>query len=108
MDTVIQAMTTVDSEDRAAHIAMTLVERRLAACVQVVGPISSTYWWEGAIETAREWLCLIKTREELYSQLESAIREVHPYDVPEILAVPVVAGNPTYVEWLQQEAQPAR
>lgn len=106
MDSVIQVMTTVDSEDTAAQIAKTVVERRLAACVQVLGPISSTYWWEGAVETSTEWLCLIKTRQELYLQVESAIREVHPYDVPEILAVPVVAGNPAYVEWLQQEAQP--
>ncbi len=74
--------------------------KRLAGCVQIVGPITSTYRWNDGIETADEWLCLIKTSQERYGELERAIRAVHPYDVPEILAVPVVAGSPSYLEWL--------
>jgi periplasmic divalent cation tolerance protein len=95
-------MSTTDSSEEARKIAATLVERRLAGCVQVIGPISSTYRWEGGIETAQEWLCLIKTGAEAFAELEAAIREVHSYDVPEILAVPVVGGSAAYLRWLQE------
>src|SRR5579859_3613417 len=96
-------MTTTDSEETAAWITRVVVEQRVAACAQVIGPITSTYWWEGKIETAKEWLCLIKSRQELYPQLEAAIREAHSYDVPEILAVPVTDGNPMYLNWIREE-----
>jgi periplasmic divalent cation tolerance protein len=96
----IQVFTTVDSEELAQRIARALVERRLAACAQVIGPIQSTYWWEGALETAEEWLCLLKSREDRYQQLSTAIHELHPYDVPEILAVPVSGGSADYLAWL--------
>ncbi|HEX8919295.1 MAG TPA: divalent-cation tolerance protein CutA [Chloroflexota bacterium] len=105
MDQIIQVMTTTDSERTAAWIARTVVEKRVAACAQVYGPITSTYWWEETIETATEWLCLMKSRQELYPQLEAAITEAHTYDVPEILVVPVTAGNPTYIDWVRQETQ---
>jgi periplasmic divalent cation tolerance protein len=75
--------------------------------VQVIGPITSTYRWNDAIETAEEWLCLIKSRQDLYRQLEEAVRAVHPYDVPEILATPVVAGNPSYLDWLRESTSPS-
>ena len=96
----VQVSTTTEAKSSAQTIARALIEQRLAACVQIVGPITSTYRWQGEIETAEEWLCLIKTRSDLYEQLEAAIREVHPYDVPEILAVPVVAGSEDYLAWL--------
>jgi len=70
--------------------------------VQILGPITSTYRWQGAVETSEEWLCLVKSRRELYPQIEEAIRRLHPYDVPEILAVPVVAGIASYVAWLEE------
>ncbi len=76
---------------------------RLAACVQVLGPITSTYRWQGKIETGSEWLCVVKSREERYDELERAIRSLHPYEVPEILATPVTAGNPAYLAWLEAE-----
>ena len=98
-----QTLTTTQTKADAQAIANALVEKRLAACVQIVGPITSTYRWHGEIETAEEWLCLIKSREDLYEQLEQAILETHPYDVPEILAVPVVSGNKRYLEWLDSE-----
>jgi len=103
LDQIIQVMTTTDSEETAAWITRVVVEQRVAACAQVIGPITSTYWWEGKIETAKEWLCLIKSRQELYPQLEAAIREAHSYDVPEILAVPVTDGNPMYLTWIREE-----
>jgi periplasmic divalent cation tolerance protein len=99
----IQVITTTETRAYAQAIADTVVAKRLTACVQIIGPITSTYWWQGEIETAEEWLCLIKTRRDLYEELEQAIREVHPYDVPEILAVPVVAGSQSYLDWLDHE-----
>lgn len=99
----IEVHTTIDSQQGAQKIANALVSRRLAACIQVSGPIISTYWWQGKMEQAEEWVCTAKTRSELYSQLEQAIREVHTYDVPEILAVNVVAGNTDYLNWVAQE-----
>lgn len=99
----LQVMTTTANQEDAERIARALVERRLAGCVQVVGPIHSTYWWEGAVETADEYLCLVKSSREAYPALEAAIQELHPYDVPEILAVPVAAGSAAYLTWLQGE-----
>jgi periplasmic divalent cation tolerance protein len=99
----IEVHTTIDSLEGAQKIANAIVSRRLAACVQVSGPITSTYWWQGNMEQAEEWVCTAKARGELYSRLEQAIREVHPYDVPEILAVSVVAGNTDYLTWVSQE-----
>jgi len=101
----IQVVTTTETKANAQAIARALVEKRLAACVQIIGPITSTYRWQGKIEMAEEWMCLIKSRRDLYEALEEAIREVHPYDVPEILAVPVVAGSRDYLVWLDGELQ---
>ncbi|MEN6495517.1 MAG: divalent-cation tolerance protein CutA [Thermoguttaceae bacterium] len=103
MTNPIQVFTTTARKEEAQQIAVTLVEERLAACVQVLGPITSTYRWQDAIETSEEWLCLIKSRQDLYPQLEEAICRIHPYEVPEILAVPVVAGSPSYLAWLQEQ-----
>ena len=100
---VIQIITTTANADDARRIAQALVERRLAACVQIVGPIQSIYQWEGRIETAAEFQCCIKTRAELYDAVENLVRELHSYDVPEILAVPVIRGSGAYLEWLKQE-----
>lgn len=103
MEQAIQVFTTTETKDEAQAIARALVEERLAACVQVVGPISSTYWWEGEVETAEEYLCLIKASSALYDELEAAVKEIHPYDTPEILAMPVATGNVDYLKWLQEE-----
>jgi len=96
----IQVVTTTSSRANAEGIAQLLVEQRLAACVQVVGPVFSRYRWRGKVETAREWLCLIKTRSNAYPEVEAAIRAIHPYEVPEILAVPVVNGYEGYLRWM--------
>jgi len=101
----VQVVTTTDSKAEAQKIAEALVRRRVAGCVQVVGPIVSTYWWNEEIETAEEWLCLIKTAQDRFDALEQAIREVHSYDVPEILAMPVIAGHVPYLEWLRNEVR---
>lgn len=99
----IQAVTTTETREDAEKIARMVVEQRLAACVQVLGPITSTYWWQGSIETAGEWMCLMKSRQDLFDHLAHAIKAVHPYTVPEILAFPILAGNPEYLSWLDQE-----
>jgi len=98
----LQVVTTVEDEGKARAIARTLVERRLAACAQVLGPIASTYWWRGQVETAEEWLCVLKTRADLYEELERALRTIHPYEEPEILAIPIAAGSPTYLAWIDE------
>jgi len=105
MTDYIQVVTTTERQEDAEAIARRLVEARLAACVQIVGPVSSTYRWQGQIETAREWQCWAKSRRELYGQIEEAIRQIHPYDVPEILALPILAGSPAYLAWLDEEVQ---
>jgi periplasmic divalent cation tolerance protein len=79
------------------------VQKRLAGCVQIIGPISSAYWWKNRIESAEEWLCLIKSEKGLYKELEKTVKEVHPYETPEITAVSLVAGNREYFAWLGQE-----
>ena len=103
MTEYIQIYTTTENKDDAGMIAETVVKKRLAACAQVVGPITSTYWWEGTIEEAEEWLCIMKSREDLYDRLEEAILDVHSYDVPEIVTVPIVSGNQSYLRWLNKE-----
>jgi periplasmic divalent cation tolerance protein len=106
MGNFIQVMTTTATPEDAERIAQALVGRRLAACVQIVGPIRSIYHWQGNVEAGQEWLCLVKSRQDLYPQIEAAIRGLHPYEVPEILALPVTAGSASYLAWLEQETQP--
>ena len=96
----VQVLTTAGSEEEAELIASTLVERRLAACVQVLGPVVSRYRWQGEVEQAREWQCLAKTTATVYPEVEAAIRELHSYEEPEILAIPVLAGSPGYLAWI--------
>jgi periplasmic divalent cation tolerance protein len=99
----VQVLTTVGSEEDAGRIASLLVERRLAACVQVVGPVVSRYRWEGEIEEEQEWQCLVKTTRAAYEAVEAAIRELHSYDEPEIIATPIVAGSAGYLAWIKSE-----
>ena len=102
----IQVLTTIDSKEEAKKIQRLLVEERAAACVQIIGPISSLYWWEGKIEEAREWICLAKAKSEDYQKIESLIKENHSYSVPEILAIPVSAGNKDYLAWISEVTSP--
>jgi periplasmic divalent cation tolerance protein len=99
----IQVVTTTDSADLANRIAQTLLEGRAAACVQVLGPVRSRYWWEGKIEEAEEWVCMIKARSGDYDRIEALIGEAHPYEVPEILAFSVQRGSRRYLEWVEAE-----
>ena len=103
MGSYIQIITTTEKKEDAEKIAMTLVEKRLAACVQIAGPITSIYRWKGKIERAQEWQCWIKSKEVLYNEIEKTIKSVHPYEVPEIIAMPIVAGSSEYLGWLESE-----
>ncbi len=96
-------LTTLGSSDAARAFVRALVERRLVACGTVLGAAQSTYRWDGAIEEATEVPVLLKTTRERLAALEAAFAELHPYDVPELLALPVAAGAPTYLDWLARE-----
>jgi periplasmic divalent cation tolerance protein len=99
----VQVHTTADSRELADKIARSAVESRLAACGQVVGPIASTYRWQGFIEQAAEWLVLLKTTADRFDALAAHIKGEHTYDTPEVLAVPVLAGDDDYLRWISSE-----
>jgi periplasmic divalent cation tolerance protein len=96
-------MTNLPDRDAARRLADSLVERRLAACVNILAPCESVYRWQGKIEAAQETTLLIKTLGEHYGKVEKTIRECHPYELPEIIAIPLVAGLPAYLDWLAAE-----
>jgi periplasmic divalent cation tolerance protein len=100
MTEYIQVLTTAGSEEEAERIGTALLERRLAACVQAIGPVASRYRWQGKLEQEREWQCLAKTEARLYEEVEAAIRAAHSYEEPEILAIPVLAGSKGYLDWI--------
>ncbi len=100
MSEYVQVLTAVGTKEEAQQIARALVEHSLAACVQIIGPISSSYRWQSAVEESEEWLCLIKSTRARYAQIEAMIRARHSYETPEILAVPVVDGSADYLRWL--------
>jgi periplasmic divalent cation tolerance protein len=102
MTDYLQVITTVDDKNAADRIAEYVLEQQLAACVQI-STCRSIYRWQGKVNKADEYLCIIKSRTQLYSELEKAIKHIHPYDVPEILATQVSSGNREYLEWLDQE-----
>jgi periplasmic divalent cation tolerance protein len=104
---ILLVVTHLPDHDAALALARTLVERRLAACVNVLGTAMSIYRWKGALETAPEVPLLIKTHAPLYARVEATIRELHPYELPEIIAVPVERGLPKYLEWVVSETSAA-
>jgi periplasmic divalent cation tolerance protein len=99
----LQVQVAVGTRELGDAIAGLLIRRRLAGCAQVIGPIQSTYHWQGAVEVATEWLVLAKTRQEHYAALEAAVTAAHPYAVPEIIATAIVAGSEAYLRWLRDE-----
>ncbi len=99
-------LSTCSSEEEARRIARHLVEARLAACVNIVAGALSVYRWQGAIEEAPEWMLIIKTSAALFERLRAEIQKVHSYQVPEVIALAVVAGSESYLEWLDAELGP--
>jgi periplasmic divalent cation tolerance protein len=102
-DPALIVVTQVPDRALATVLARALLDQRLAACVSVGAPVESIYHWRGRIETGQEFPVVIKTRAALYSDVERAIRKVHPYDTPEIIAIPVIEGDPRYLEWIAAE-----
>lgn len=98
----IQVTTTLPSQAAADRLAAQVVEHRLAACAQVVGPVSSTYRWEGRVETAQEWYCHVKTTGARLPALIAQVRQLHTYEMPEIVALPIVGGDPAYLRWIEE------
>ena len=103
---VIAVLTNLPDSESAFNLARELVHLRLAACANVLAPVTSFYRWDGNEETATEWPVLIKSTADRYDAVESAIRERHPYSVPEIIAWPIARGLPAYLGWVEQESSP--
>jgi periplasmic divalent cation tolerance protein len=99
----IQVITTTAERKEADAIAEAILKQRLAACVQIGGPIDSSYWWNSRIETSREFVLTIKTRRDLFPRLEAAILALHSYEQPEILAIAAVEVTPGYLKWLEEQ-----
>jgi periplasmic divalent cation tolerance protein len=99
------AITTIDGAEAAELLAQSIVEARVGACAQVVGPIKSVYWWDGFVQTAQEWQIWIKTTTAQLDALTAHIQANHSYDVPEVVATPIIGGNPAYLEWVTNETQ---
>lgn len=97
--------TTTDSEDAARELAALAVAERLGACAQIVGPITSVYRWEGEVHADPEWRVEIKTAADRVSALVARVKSAHGYDVPEIIATPVVGGSAEYLDWLVAETR---
>jgi len=98
----IVVFVTSPGEEEASSLARALVEAKLAACVNMVSNVRSIYSWQGKIEDDRELLMIIKTQRHLFDRLTTKVREIHSYDVPEIIALPIVEGSPDYLRWLQE------
>ncbi len=98
-------LTTLADEQETEKFAAALIERRLAACVNIVGPIRSIYRWQGKVEREKEFLLIIKTTSEQASRLEAAFKELHPYELPERIELSVEGGSETYLSWVTGEVQ---
>ena len=104
-DAAVEVHITCPNREQATALARALVEERLAACVNIVGGVRSIFQWNGAVNDEDEVLCLAKTRRGLFPALSARVAELHPYDVPEILAFEVVAGSAAYLDWLRQSTR---
>lgn len=102
-DTHCMVITTTDSAAAAEQLATGIVDARLGACVQIAGPVTSVYRWEGAVQTEQEWQLWVKTTGALLDALTAHIMANHSYAVPEVVATPIIGGNPAYLQWLTDE-----
>jgi len=101
----IVVMVTCGSEEEALKIARSLVEERLAACVNLFPPVRSIYRWDGKIWDEKEWLLIIKTQQNRFEELEKRVKVLHSYSVPEIIGLPIIEGASSYLEWLKEMTQ---
>ena|SRR5579864_2388645 len=101
----LQIVATTPTREDAVRISAALLEAKLAACVQIGGPIESRYWWQGRIESAQEWTCTIKSAQHLFDAIEREIKRLHPYETPEIIATAIVAGSLEYLSWVEESVR---
>lgn len=107
MSALVVYMTAADA-DEAARIGRALVKRRLAACVNILGPIRSLYWWDGKVNEDGETAFIAKTWDDRLDALTQAVRELHSYDEPCVVALPVAGGSATFIDWIQGETRPGQ
>lgn len=98
----ILVLTTTGSERDAGNIAHTLIERRLAACVNILPKVASVYRWEGKVERAEEWLLIVKTVQESFEKVRDVIKELHPYELPECISISIENGSGEYLKWIEE------
>jgi len=103
MSDLLQITTTTGTREVAERIAAELIDLRLAACVQVSGPITSVYRWQGQVENEEEWLCTAKSSREKLSAIQELLKRLHPYEVPELIATPIIGGSEAYLKWLVEQ-----
>ena len=101
----IVVLITTGSQEEARRIGDALIAQRTAACVNIVSQISSLFWWEGKVEDDKESLLLVKTRAELFPEVVDTVKSVHSYDVPEVIALPIVKGSQDYLNWIGKETE---
>jgi periplasmic divalent cation tolerance protein len=106
MNSIVQIITTIDNKERAEYIGKQLVRDRLASSVQIAGPIKSIYWWKGNIEESEEWQCIIKSKKSHYRKIEEAIKSLHHYELPEIIAIDIDTALTGYAKWVDEETDP--
>ncbi|MEM8677866.1 MAG: divalent-cation tolerance protein CutA [Planctomycetota bacterium] len=106
MEQLIQLLTTVNDKATAQSIARTLVQKQLAACVQIDGPIESCYRWKGNIQVSEEWRCTIKSRQDRLPALQQELKDLHPYELPEVLCLAVIGASKPYYDWVSECVQP--
>ena len=105
MSYVVVIITTPNKEE-AVKIVRSLLEERLIACANIVGPVSSLFWWQGKIDEENEFLVFMKSHKSLFERVSERVMEIHSYDVPEIVALPIIEGSPPYLDWLRASLQP--
>jgi len=106
MSPYVVVIVTVAKREEAVKIVRSLLEEKLIACANIVGPISSIFWWEGKIDEASEFLVFMKSHGNHFERLSEKVAEIHSYEVPEIIALPIIKGAPSYLEWLSDSLQP--
>ena len=102
----ILVVMTASNKEEALKIVRRLLDEKLIACANITGPVSSLFWWKNKIDEAKEILVFMKSHKKLFQRLSSRIKEIHSYQVPEVIALPIIEGLPPYLEWLEDSLQP--
>ncbi len=100
MSSYVVVLMTASDKKEASKIVRSLLDDRLIACANIIGPVSSLFWWEGKIDEASEVLVIMKSRKDLFKRLSERVKETHSYEVPEVLELPITEGLPSYLEWM--------